>query len=291
MKPAVSPRPFLKWAGGKWDLAPKIFSYMPQDMSKYYYYEPFMGAGAVFFWLMANGHAPLHAQLGDAMGQLVWTFRAVRNEPEKLILNLSALEHRFHNEEHQAVLYADLRRSFNMVLPSAMDMNALFIFLNKTCFNGLWRVNKKGEFNVPMGDKSKPQICNADLIHSCSRALANTTVVHGDFSFTVDRKEPKVIYYDPPYVPASKTSNFTAYSGSFGSEEQSRLRDHFAAQDKGGAICILSNSDTPLVRDLYKDFEIVPISVRRSISAKASSRAAVGEVIVLGHTRPSDAQG
>ena len=276
--PAVSKpsaKPFLKWAGGKTVLLPEILQRLPQKIRTYY--EPFFGGGAVFFALAAEGRFK-RAVLNDRNEELMCTCATLRDFPDKVI---RALDQHVYDEMH----YYNVRAQDpgKLTLPSHA---ARFIFLNRTCFNGLYRVNRKGEFNVPFGRYTNPTICNEPALRLASAALEGAVISACDFELAVITAGKRdAVYFDPPYVPVSKTANFTAYSkGGFGEAEHVRLRDCFALLDKQGVHVLLSNSDTPFVRKLYKGFKIEKVRAPRRVNSKGDKRGDVSELLISGRS-------
>lgn len=278
--PCVPPaaRPFVKWAGGKRRLIKELQVDIPEQFVRYH--EPFVGGGALFFHLAGRrqpGPAPW-AVLSDANRRLVRTYRAVRDEPERLIARLA---------DHAAVHSKDSFYAVRALDPDSfvddVEVAAWFIYLNKTAFNGLYRVNRKGRFNVPIGSYVKPNICDRAGILSASAALQGAEIHNESFEAVLDRAEPgDVVYFDPPYVPASKTASFTDYTrNGFTLDDQARLRDVAAELKMRGLRVILSNSDSPIVRDLYRSgFDMRVVQCGRSINSKASKRGRVGELLI-----------
>jgi len=216
--------------------------------------------------------------LSDANQRLVRTYRAVRDEPRRLVERL---------QEHAAKHSKDSFYAVRALDPDAfvddVEVAAWFIYLNKTAFNGLYRVNRKGGFNVPMGKYARPNICDEASILSASAALQGAEIHHEGFESVLDRAEPgDVVYFDPPYVPASKTASFTDYTrDGFTLDDQAKLRDVAAELKMRGLRVILSNSDAPVVRDLYRSgFDLRVVQCGRSINSKASKRGRVGELII-----------
>lgn len=260
----MNPRPFVKWAGGKRQLMPEILKYAPADFNAYY--EPFVGGGAVFFKIAA-GHL---AYLSDANRELIATYRAIRDEVKSVIRLLSTYR-------YEKSFFMRVRESRP---ESEHEIAARFIYLNRTCFNGLYRVNKLGEFNVPFGRYKDPLICDTENLLACSQALQKATIQYSDFGRT-NPSRGDFVYLDPPYVPVSGTANFTSYtSAKFDDEDQVRLRNLAYGMKARGVHVLLSNADVPRVRELYKDFEIISVSARRSVNSKPGSRGAVGEVLI-----------
>ena len=270
-------KPPIKWIGGKTQLLPELRKRIPTALKRYY--EPFVGGGALFF---SYDDFPPNATLGDANKDLIETYSVLRDMPSHLIVALQKLAKKYNESNRQEAFYYAERMLFNEDEGSHAACAARFIFLNKTGFNGLYRVNKKGELNVPWGKHESFTPDEAGLM-SCSRALKNTTLVDGDFEDTVNGAERgDFAYFDCPYVPASATSNFAAYQKEgFGPDEQERLRDCALRLKKRGVSVLLSNSDTPLVRSLYElDFKVESVMARRAVNSDGAKRGKVGEVLI-----------
>jgi len=269
-------KPFLKWAGGKTQLLEKILGTFPQKVKTYY--EPFVGGGAVFF-SMASQKRFERAVINDWNQELVNCYRTIRDFPTDLIRQLSDL--RYDRE-----VFANMRQQKPEDL-EPVHRAARTIYLNKTGFNGLYRVNRAGGFNVPFGKfKTPPKIFEESTIRGCSEALNDrfVSIQSTDFAAVCGEAEKgDLVYFDPPYVPVNQTSDFTSYtSKGFGLEEQERLARLFASLAKKGANVVLSNSDTEIVRKLYAGFTIVEVLARRNINSKADKRGPVTELLVLG---------
>jgi DNA adenine methylase len=267
----TTPRPFLKWVGGKTQLLPQFEPLLPSAFRRYF--EPFVGGAAMFFDL--RGRRPkMQATLQDVNAELVSCYTAVRDDVEGVIAALR--EHRYESEHFYAV-----RAQVPSALPLAKRA-ARTIFLNKTGYNGLYRVNSKGQFNVPFGRFTNPLFCDAANLRACARALAGVTIETGDFSTVLERaKKDDFVYFDPPYVPLSATSDFTAYiPGGFRQAEQKKLAEVFRTLASRGVKVMLSNSDTKLVRDLYAGFPITTVFAGRSINSKVTARGKLTEVVV-----------
>jgi len=263
----IPPRPFLKWAGGKSQLIRQYIPHFPQQYQAYY--EPFLGGGAIFFHLL-----PQRAMLTDINPALVNVYECVRDRVEELIELLQEHE-RSHTLEH----YYQTRSTH---AGTSLERAARLIYLNKTCFNGLYRENNKGEFNVPMGKYKNPAVCQSELLRSVSRILKDVAIAIQPFDAVLDHAIPNdFVYFDPPYHPISPTSNFTAYSRySFDATDQERLRDVFEQLAKRGVKVMLSNSDCPFIRELYQGFNIHTISASRAINSNAQKRGKITEVLV-----------
>jgi DNA adenine methylase len=262
---SVQARPFLKWAGGKSKLVEHIHKRFPATYGRYF--EPFLGGGAVFFATM-----PAKATLGDMNAELVMTYKALRDDVDAVIAELS--EHRA-EEKH----FYEVR---SQVAAAGCASAARMIFLNRTCYNGLYRVNRRGGFNVPFGRYDNPTICDEENLRAVSRALKGATIQYSDvFSTVAKAKAGDLVYFDPPYDPLSKTASFVGYTEKgFTSDDQAKLAATFAELARRGVHCVLSNSDTPFIRELYKDFHIDTLQVRRAINSRADRRGPVAEVLV-----------
>jgi DNA adenine methylase len=270
-------RPFLKWAGGKQALAATLEPLFP-SLERRVYREPFLGGGAMFFHLR-----PRQAVLSDALADLIVTYEVVRDDPRKLLERLERLE-----REHSEARFYEVRESFNAGRKRVgrekdrQERAAWLMYLNRTCYNGLFRTNQSGEFNVPLGRYRAPRIADAERVLAASRALASADIRHAPFEVALaDARKGDFVYLDPPYVPLSATSSFAAYAdGSFDANDQARLARWFKDLDRRGCLLALSNSDTPLVRELYGDFDVTAIDAPRSISARGSARGSAPEVVV-----------
>jgi DNA adenine methylase len=265
------PRPFLKWAGGKTQLLEQFQPLLPAPASYRRYLEPFVGSGALFFHLR-----PAVAVLSDVNREIIECYRAVKTCPEDVIVELE--KHRFDEEHYYAVRANNRPRKLAVAA-------ARTIYLNKTGFNGLYRVNSKGLFNVPIGRYENPGFRSPRLfatLRACSGALASAQLVAGDFQRTLEGAgEGDFVYLDPPYVPLSETSDFTAYArDGFGPAEQERLAEVCRALWRRGARIMLSNSDTETVRALYQGFHVEVVHAARSINSRGAKRGKVKEVVV-----------
>lgn len=271
---AFSARPFLKWAGGKSKLISQYIPYFPAKFDNYY--EPFLGGGAVFFYLV-SGSKNFHSILTDINPELINAYCCVRDKVEELILLLAE-----HQTRHNKDYYYQMRKQ-NIGIP--IEKAARLIYLNKTCFNGLYRENSKGEFNVPIGKYKNPTICNSDGLRKVSQALQKALIEVRPFGAVLDyAKAQDFVYFDPPYYPLSNTSNFTAYSSySFTENDQIRLRDTFAKLARREVKVMLSNSDCPFIRELYKEYNIHEISAARAINSNAKKRGKITEVLITSY--------
>jgi DNA adenine methylase len=269
-RPSVEP--ILKWAGGKTRLLPELVSRLPRPSRGTRaprYFEPFVGGAALFFHLR-----PERAQLSDFNPELVHLYRTIRDDVEALIVDLG-------RHTHERGYYYAVRALDPETLPP-IERASRMVFLNRTCFNGLWRVNRDGRFNVPFGSYTNPTLCPADRLRAASQALQGVAIEVSDFEAAVaDARKGDFVYFDPPYVPLTPTASFTSYTGAgFGAPAQQRLAALFSRLAVRGVHCLLSNSDTPLVRSLYASHHIDRVLAPRSISRDATKRDPVGEVIV-----------
>ncbi|MBB6444033.1 DNA adenine methylase [Bacillus benzoevorans] len=272
-------QPFLKWAGGKRQLLPEIRKYIPQSINTYY--EPFIGAGAVLFDLQ-----PKKAVINDVNIELVNIYHVVKHNVDELIDTLKKHENGNESDYFYAIRCLDRNKEEYTQL-SAVEKAARMIYLNKTCFNGLFRVNSKGQFNVPFGKYKNPQIVNENILRAVHTYLStnDVTILNRDFSdVTAPAEKGDFVYFDPPYDPLSDTSSFTSYSlDGFRKEDQIRLRDTFAELDKKGCKVLLSNSATDFIKDIYSDFHIEIVSATRNINSVASKRGKIDEVLVMNY--------
>lgn len=269
---AAAPSPFLKWAGGKRQLLARILREVPRSMGTYY--EPFVGGGAVFFGVVAAGHRFERAVLGDANDELVRCYKAIKRDVEAVI---RALGGHVYDRDH----YYEVRAWDPAGLTDAARA-ARLIYLNRCGYNGLYRVNRSGRFNVPFGRYKDPVICDAPKLRAVARALRDVKVQHGDFAKTLDgAKTGDFVYLDPPYVPLSATSSFTAYAKTpFDAAAQARLAKTLRDLGRRKVRALLSNSDCDETRDLYERLPRESVPVRRAINSVAAGRGAVGELLV-----------
>jgi DNA adenine methylase len=268
-------RPFLKWAGGKARLIEQYKPFLPSQFDRYH--EPFLGGGALFFYLAPQlATQGKKAYLSDLNPELVNVYRCVRDQVEELIALLS--EHQANHSEQR--YYAVRSRLQNDPVQQA----ARFIYLNKTCYNGLYRENAKGLFNVPIGRYKSPRICAPELLRSAAAALQSAEISEQPFSAVLAAAQGNrdFVYFDPPYHPLSDTSKFTAYSRyRFAEAQQSELRDVIAKLVKQNVSVLASNSDCSFIRELYRGFEVKTITAARSINSKASKRGKITEVLIV----------
>lgn len=268
---SAAPRPFLKWVGGKSQLIAQFRPLLPRKFERYF--EPFVGGAALFFELREL-RPEKQAHLRDVNAELIDCYRAVRDHVGDVIAALG--KHRY-DRDHYYRVRDDKPGTLTLV-----ERAARTIYLNKTGFNGLYRVNSAGRFNVPFGRYTNPTFCDPDNLRACSRALRGVDIEVADFQAVVAEAEPgDFVYFDPPYVPVSETSDFTSYAaGGFGPEEQKRLAEAFGRLARKGVYVMLSNSDTPMVRELYAGHRIDVVYAARSVNSNATRRGKIGEVVV-----------
>jgi len=277
----MNPTPFVKWAGGKKQLLAQFEPHFPAAFDRYL--EPFAGGGAVFFYLYRQGRLDGRpATLIDSLEELINCYRVVQSQVADLIAALR--DHEPHKQDRD--YYYELRawdRSPDYARRSDVERAARFLFLNRVCYNGLYRVNRQGQFNVPFGRHRNPTICDEENLWAVHRALQGVTLLVGDFERCLDLAAPgDFAYLDPPYHPLSETAHFTSYTArDFGAQDQRRLARLFRALDRRGCHLMLSNSNTDLVRELYAGYEQVPILAARAINARATGRGAIGELLIM----------
>lgn len=289
-------KPFLKWAGGKTQLLSEIEKILPSsfaEKSEVTYIEPFVGGGAVLFHLLQKYSNISRAIINDINLHLIHAYQAIKNHPEELIAMLSQIQYdyrRLAGTEMQKEYFLRIRDTFNSDNLSLVDDAAFMIFLNRTCFNGLYRENSKGAFNVAFGKYTNPTILDEKLIYAVSDILQKVVILHGDYSQVENyiSTDYTFMYFDPPYRPISSTANFNAYSySSFNDKEQFRLRNFYARMNELGCQALLSNSDGASINpvntymdDLYQDFIIHRVNAKRSISCAGSKRGPVSELLI-----------
>ena len=268
------PRPFLKWAGGKRQLLPELFRAVEAAGPFEHYHEPFFGGGALFFALARAGKLPGRSYLADINKNLMDAYLGVRDEIDAVIYQLKVHKQR-HGEEYFYQVRAHLPRS----LPNRA---ARIIYLNRTCYNGLYRENSKGQFNAPFGRYKNPRICDEENLRAVSQTLKNMDITVADFSCVLDTAQAgDLVYFDPPYAPLSKTASFTAYSkGGFTSDAQMRLAEVCTTLARRRVKVILSNSMTELVKDLYQDFHIHEVLANRAINSRGHQRGKIAEALI-----------
>lgn len=269
-------RPFLKWAGGKRQLLPEIRILIPSSINTYY--EPFIGAGAVLFDLQ-----PQRAVLNDINPDLMNVYQVIKDNIESLISDL----HKHRHDQEYFYQVRNLDRDPCCRSMSPVERASRIIFLNKTCFNGLFRVNSKGHFNVPFGHYKNPKILEEKLLRKVHQYLntARITLLNTDFAKAVqEATQGDFVYFDPPYDPVSNTSSFTSYHlGGFDKNEQERLKLVMDELTARGCKVLLSNSGTDFIKKLYREYQIKTVSANRAINSVASKRGSIDEVLVMNY--------
>ena len=288
-------KPFLKWAGGKTQLLPTIDLFLPDTFrseNDVTYIEPFVGGGAMLFYMLQKYHNIKQAVINDINPHLIKTYSVIRDEPYALIDALNVLQTQFRalvDYDKQKELYLDIRERFNGQGLSGIEEAAYMIFLNRTCFNGLYRENSRGGFNVPFGRYNNPTICDEDLILADSKLLQKVEILNGDFSHTGEHTNGYTFFYfDPPYRPLDATSSFNSYvKESFDDNEQIRLKDFYSDLSAGGCHAMLSNSDCKCRNSdddffdrLYADFYIERVYAKRCINSNAAKRGTLTELLI-----------
>ncbi|MDD2278757.1 MAG: DNA adenine methylase [Bacteroidales bacterium] len=291
-------KPFLKWAGGKTQLINEVESKLPNDFGNlsYTYIEPFIGSGAVLFWLLNRYPKIEKAVINDINSDLTNTYKVISTSPKELISVLSLMQNEYYalenNQEKKSTYYYKKRECYNSRKSDKIAQAALFIFLNRTCYNGLYRVNKKNEFNVPMGSYKKPTICDAENILVVSKALQKVEILCGDFEQTLNYAgNNSFFYFDPPYKPLSNTSSFNSYAkDEFDDEHQIRLKNFCSRIDSMGYKWMLSNSDVKgfdgnnnFFDELYSEFKIGRVKATRRINSNANKRGELNELLITNY--------
>lgn len=287
-------KPILKWAGGKSQLTSLIEARIPkkfQDAS-FDYVEPFIGGGAMFFWLKSNNKIK-NAVINDVNADLINLYRIVQSDVEQLINCLSDYQSQYrlssNDAEAKKAFYYSVREAYNVNSDRSVEKAAQLVFLNKTCFNGLYRVNRKGDFNVPIGSYKNPKICDPDNLRLAAKAFENTEILNGDYAETLNFANSTTLFYlDPPYKPISATSSFNAYAkGSFDDNEQIRLSEFCRDLTTRETSWVLSNSDVnteenpdSFFDDLYKGFDIQRVKATRLINSVSAKRGQLNELLI-----------
>jgi DNA adenine methylase len=264
----------LKWAGGKGQLLPELLKRLPDHFEAYH--EPFVGGGALFFELATQGRTT-KAYLSDINAALIDVYLGLRDCLDEVITHLQ--QHRHDHDYYYEI------RALDPAALSLPERAARIIYLNKTCYNGLYRENRAGQFNVPFGRYVNPTICDEPNLRAASAILQGVDIARRRFNSVLDyAKTGDFVYFDPPYVPLSPTANFTSYDrAGFGPDDQRQLRDVFVELARRGVGAMLSNSDTPLVRELYAGLHIEQVMAARAVNSKANYRGKVAEVLVLNY--------
>lgn len=295
-------KPFVKWAGGKGQLLLQLESLLPHDFyakENITYVEPFVGGGAMLFYMLQEHRNIIHAVINDINPDLTACYEAVKSEPQLLIEALSLLQEKYFNlstETAKKDFFLEAREKFNSKKTDKIENSSLFIFLNRTCFNGLYRVNKSGNFNVPFGKYANPKICDEATIMADSTLLQKVEITTGDFEQTLDYANSNTFFYfDPPYRPLSETSNFNSYSKEdFNDDSQRRLKHFCDKLNSKGIDFLLSNSDgmnssavDRFFYDLYGSYNINKVWASRNVNSIGSKRGKLTEIAVENYNATS----
>ncbi len=295
LKDINKPKPFLKWAGGKTQLISEIEKCLPPGIrtKKFTYIEPFVGSGAILFWMLNNFPNMEKAIINDINSDLINTYKIICSKPKELISTLKELQNENHdlqsNEEKKKEYYYQKRDLYNTRSTDKITQASLFIFLNRTCFNGLYRVNSRNLYNVPMGSYKLPRICDQENILAASNALQNIEILNGDFEKMINYADKHSFFYlDPPYKPLSATSNFNSYAENvFDDNEQKRLKDFCVKLDSRGSKWLLSNSDIQennFFDMIYGEFIIKRVDAKRVINSKPDKRGNLKELLITNYS-------
>jgi len=299
-------KPFLKWAGGKGKLIEQIVDFFPPEISNNRikkYAEPFIGSGALYFYVAQNYPQIESFFISDCNKQLVLAYKTICRDVDGLITSLEKLQAEYYSltKDNQKAFFYDQRLKFNQNIAEIdlgdfsklwIEQSSLIIFLNRTCFNGLFRVNSKGEFNVPYGAYKNPKICDAENLKLVSRLLEKTEIKFGDFTDSFDFIDSNTfIYFDPPYRPLNKTSSFNSYAkADFDDDQQLRLANYYRSLNSKKAKLMLSNSDPKNINfddyffeNLYQGFRIERITASRMINSNASKRGKINELLIMNY--------
>ena len=287
-------KPFVKWAGGKSQLIPQIVNFLPRNFASWKdatYVEPFVGGGAMLFYMLKTFPNIKCAVINDVNPELITCYQTVKNECGELIKSLAKIEAKYKslNEVAQKDFFLEKRAEFNTGRGklSNIETSTLFLFINKTCFNGLYRVNKNGDFNVPFGRAKSPTLCDQHALQADSKLLEKVEILNGDFTGTLQANGAHTLYYfDPPYRPLNATSNFNDYAKDpFNDDEQVRLKKFCDKIDKKKQTFILSNSDCaqtgdPFFDELYSSYTIERVAAARFINANGAGRGKINEILI-----------
>lgn len=290
----IKAKPFVKWVGGKSQLLNEVMTSLPADIAQRQnltYIEPFVGGGAVLFWILQEYPNIERAVINDINAELICTYKVIKENVEILINKLDKYQSEFIplKDEERKAYFLDKRATYNTHKCDDIETAALFIFLNRTCFNGLYRVNSKGDFNVPFGKYKNPKICDAETLRADSSVLQKVEILCGDFTQTnIYANQNSIFYFDPPYKPLTETSSFTSYTiGGFDDREQIRLRDFCNNITERNAMFIASNSDPEeefeegnFFDRIYNHFTIKRVYASRMINANAAGRGKLSEIMV-----------
>lgn len=269
------PHPFLKWAGGKRQLISQMYKYFPKNFNKYI--EPFIGGGAVLFYLK-----PKFSIIIDINKDLINCYKVIKNNVKELI---ELLKNHKNEKNYYYKIRALDRDDEKFTKLSNIEKASRIIYLNRCCYNGLYRVNSKGQFNVPFGKYRSPNFCDKENLLAVNKALQNVKIIHGSFELCLDYAEKDdFVYFDPPYYPISKTSSFTSYTKeNFGKNSQKRLYNVFENLNERGCKLMLSNSYNEYIKSLYENYRIVTLDARRAINCNAAKRGNINVLLILNY--------
>ena len=296
-------KPFIKWVGGKGQLLQQLERQLPTNLheEEFTYIEPFVGGGAMLFYMLQNFMNIKQVVINDINRNMTEAYRVIKQEPEGLVYRLKHIEKQYLNittEDGRKNFYLEMRRRFNEEVLSSLDKSAILIFLNRTCFNGLYRENSKGKFNVPFGRYANPTICNAEVIYTDSELLNrfDVQILNGDFKDTakaIDKTGLTFFYFDPPYRPLSATSSFNSYvKEDFNDDSQRELADFCRMLDRkenvrwmlSNSDCSAKNPDDTFFEDIYDGFDIQRVFASRMVNANASKRGKLTELLIRNYT-------
>ena len=293
---SIEAKPFLKWAGGKGQLLSQLSEHLPKRISKepFTYIEPFVGGGAMLFYMLQHFGNIKKAVINDVNEDLILTYRIIKDDVEALIANLDRLEKYYLSitDQHgRSQIFYDVRERYNQRIGDSVERASQLVFLNKTCFNGLYRVNRRGQFNVPFGKYANPTICNAKLLRADSQILqsAQVEICQGDYVQTMQHLDGLTfVYLDPPYRPLDATSSFTAYAkGDFNDDDQRalagfchQLNDAGCYWMESNADCSAKNPEDTFFEELYKDYRIERVYASRFINANPEKRGKLTELLI-----------
>lgn len=270
--------PFLKWVGGKRQLMPAIVKVLPKNIKSLQYIEPFIGGGAVLFHLQ-----PQNAIINDLNSELINVYQVIKNNLDELIIDLKI--HKNEADYFYKIREIDRNESFSNL--SSVHRASRIIFLNKTCFNGLYRVNSAGEFNAPFGRYKNPNIVNEPTLKAVNKYLNNNNIIikNGDYSEVLKLADTNsFVYLDPPYHPISASSNFTGYvQGGWNQKDQIKLKEACDELNRKEIKFLLSNSAAPFIHNLYKDYNIIPVKANRAINSNGANRGEVDELLICNY--------
>ena len=289
-------KPFLKWAGGKGQLLSQLAAYLPQKISEepFTYIEPFVGGGAMLFYMLQHFGNIRKAVINDVNEDLILTYRIVKDDVDALITNLDRLEKDYlviTDQDERSQIFYEVRERYNQHIGDSIERASQLMFLNKTCFNGLYRVNRRGQFNVPFGKYANPTICNAKLLRADSQLLqsAQVEICQGDYAQTIQHIDGLTfVYLDPPYRPLDATSSFTAYAkGDFDDDDQralasfcDQLSERSCLWMESNADCSAKNPEDSFFENLYADYRIERVYASRFINANPEKRGKLTELLI-----------